>query len=290
LSLSGANAGDYALSLVGGDFVVARMLTTSSTTTTTTTTTTAPLPNFPGASASYPNGCIVRFGTSYYVFAGGRAFFVPPAELRALERLDHAVVVDAAHGAKAPTGAAPRAGTVVIAYRVNHATLYVAGTNGKFHGFASRSQFLAGGFDPAMVVTVPGLGGAPVAASSAGAAHITALSTKADGALVVSGHSYYVFAGERAFPVPTSADFARLRKADKASPLRGAIGSAEANASLADGVLLSVGPKGVYVSYRGELFPFRSMAQMSADGYGGTAVVPVPSTGGLDVVSPYSGS
>jgi hypothetical protein len=141
-----------------------------------------------------------------------------------------------------------------------------------------------------MITFVPSLGGAPVAASTAGAADMTALSTRADGALVVSGHSYYVFAGGRAIPVPTAADFAGLRRVDKAKPLSGVISSAETDAPLADGVLLSVDPKGLFVSYGGELFPFRSRGQIFFDGYGGTAVVPVPNTVGLTVVDPYSGS
>ena len=47
---------------------------------------------------------------------------------------------------------------------------------------------------------------------------------------------------------------------------------------------------GVYASYQGELFRFKAMAQLFADGYGGTAAVPVPGTGALPVVYPYSGS
>ena len=162
--------------------------------------------------------------------------------------------------------------------------------NGELHGFTSLNQLLEDGFDPAMVVTVPGLGTAPVAASSAGAAHITALSTRADGALVASGHTYYVFAGGRALPVPTPADLATLRHTDTARPLVGTVGPADTGASMAGGVLLSVHTRGVYVSYRGEFFPFRSMAQISSDGYEGAAAVPVPGTGTLPVIYPYSGS
>jgi hypothetical protein len=45
----------------------------------------------------------------------------------------------------------------------------------------------------------------------------------------------------------------------------------------------------VYVSYQGVLYLFKAKAQVANDGYGGTAAVPVPGTGGLSVVSPYSG-
>ena len=51
------------------------------------------------------------------------------------------------------------------------------------------------------------------------------------------------------------------------------------------GVLLSVSP-GVYVTYQGADYPFKTMTQLANDGYAGTAGVPVPHTGGLPVVSP----
>ena len=45
----------------------------------------------------------------------------------------------------------------------------------------------------------------------------------------------------------------------------------------------------VYVGYAASLYPFKSMAQLVADGYGGTPSIAVPSTGGLEVVTFYSG-
>jgi hypothetical protein len=48
--------------------------------------------------------------------------------------------------------------------------------------------------------------------------------------------------------------------------------------------------KGIYVSYQGNLFPFKTMAQLTSDGYGGTAALPVPATWGLSVAYPYSGT
>lgn len=175
--------------------------------------------------------------------------------------------------------------------RVDHdPTIYVAGTNGELYGFASLRQFLGDGFDPALVVTVPSLGDLVLSTSTAGAAHINALSTRADGAIVVSGHTFYVFAGGRAFGVPTPAALAELRVTDTAKVLKGTVSSSETGASLADGVLLSCHANTVYVSYHGNLFPFKAMAQLTTDGYGGTAAVPVPGTGGLPVAYPYSGS
>ena len=56
---------------------------------------------------------------------------------------------------------------------------------------------------------------------------------------------------------------------------------------MANGVVLSVaGP--VYVSYLGELYPFKTTKQLDNTGYGGTPAVPAPHTGGLTVVFPYS--
>jgi hypothetical protein len=46
----------------------------------------------------------------------------------------------------------------------------------------------------------------------------------------------------------------------------------------------------VYVSYPGALYPFKSMAQLVADGYAGTAGVPVPGAGGLGIVATYTGT
>ncbi len=54
------------------------------------------------------------------------------------------------------------------------------------------------------------------------------------------------------------------------------------------GALLSA-PGKVYVSYQGDLYLFKTMAQLADDGYGGTAAVPVAGTGGVSVVSSYSG-
>jgi hypothetical protein len=176
-------------------------------------------------------------------------------------------------------------------YPVDHdPTIYVAGTNGELYGFASLHQFLGAGFDPALVVTVPSLGDLVLSTSSAAVAHINALSTRADGAVVVSGHTFYVFAGGRAFGVPTPAALAELQRTDTAEVLEGTVSSSETGASLADGVLLSVHANGVYVSYQGDVFPFEAMAQLPSDSYGGTAAVPVPGTGGLPVAYSYSGS
>jgi hypothetical protein len=129
-----------------------------------------------------------------------------------------------------------------------------------------------------------------VSATSAGAAHITALSAHPDGALAVSAGTYYVFAGGRAFGVPTPAVLARLRQTDTETPLAGAVAPGETGAPVVGGVLLSVHFEGVFATYQGELFQFKTMGQLMKDGYGGTAAVPVPGTEGFPAPYPYSGS
>ena len=52
-------------------------------------------------------------------------------------------------------------------------------------------------------------------------------------------------------------------------------------------MLSALGP--VYAAYQGSLYGFRSMAQLGANGYAGTAAVVIPSTGGLHI-QPYSGN
>jgi 6-phosphogluconolactonase len=261
---------------------------------TTTTTTTAPAssapPDFPGACESYPNGAIVRFSGSYYVFAGGRAFAISPSELPALQAVDHAVPVDAATGAGPPTNVQLRTGTLLTTNDVDHdPTIYVAASNGELYGFASFHQFQIGGFDPALVITVPSVAGLPLSASSVGAAALTGLLTRSDGAIVASGGTYYVFAGGHAFAVPDPAALAEIRATDTATPLTGVVDDPGTGAATANGALLSLRPQGVFVSYQGELFPFGSMAQLFADGYGGTAAVPA-AVGASVVAYPYSGS
>jgi hypothetical protein len=246
---------------------------------------------FPGASLSYPNGAIVSFSARDFVFAGGHAFQVQGSSaLAALQKVDHAQVETAPAGASPPMGPL-RPGTLLFTRPVDGtATIYVAGNDGELHGFATPRQFLGDGYDPALVVTVPSLGQLPVGASAGsegGAAD--ALSNSADGALVVSSGTYYVFAGGRAFGIPTTAKLAIVRKTDKARALKGRVSSAQRSAVLTGGELLSISGT-VYVSYQGDLFAFKSLARLRASGYGGTAAITLPDTAGLPVVIGYSGS
>jgi hypothetical protein len=250
----------------------------------------SPVVQFPSASISYPNGAIVSFSGTDYVFAGGRAFKVQStAALSALEKVDHARPQPAPSASIPPSGTA-RAGTLLSTRPVNGAaTLYVVGSDGELHGFATPKQFIGDGYDPALVVTVPSVSGLSIgpSAGSQGSAG-NALATAADGAIVVSSGTYYVLAGGRAFAVPGPSKLAAVQRSDKAQVLSGDVPPSLTSAGVASGVLLSAsGP--VYVTYRGQLFIFKSPAQLSSDGYGGTAAVPVPGTGGLPVVVGYAG-
>ncbi len=260
-------------------------------TTSSTTTTTAPPSSkpFPDANVSYPNGALITFGSTTYVFAGGRAFQISSAsDLAAVQKVDPAKVLAAPGGASPPTGTVPRSGVLVFTKPVNgNDTIYVVGTDGELHGFATPAQFGNDGYSGSLVVTVPSLGGLTVG-STAGTS-LTSLATKADGAMVNSSGTYYTFAGGKAFGIPTPAALVAVQKVNHAETIQGSLPSGATTAAIASGVLLSVaGP--VYVSYQGQVYPFKTMAQLANAGYGGTAAVQTPHTGGLTVVFPYSGS
>jgi hypothetical protein len=238
---------------------------------------------------SFPNGAIVRFGANTYVFAGGHAFVATPSELGALQNVDRAAVLNAPVGVNAPTPAVTRTGTLLTTKAVNaKPTIYVVGTDGELHGFSTYAQFARDGYDAALVVTVPSISGlsngSTVGVAGAG---VTALATRADGAIVESGRTFYVFAGGRAFGIAKESELIAVRKADNAAVLRGTIGQSQTAAAIASGALLSA-PGTVYVSYEGAVYPFKTEAQFSTDGYSGTAAVPVPGTGTVPVQFPYS--
>jgi hypothetical protein len=120
-------------------------------------------PAFPNASVTYPDGAIVNFGGTYYLFAGGHPFGIPTlAVLASIQVIDHATVLTAATGATPPV-TSPLLGTTIIVY--NNPTIYVVGTSG-LNGFATPAQFLGDGYDPADVITVPNFGGLSVGATA----------------------------------------------------------------------------------------------------------------------------
>ena len=119
-----------------------------------------------------------------------------------------------------------------------NATIYVIGVDGELHPFATPTQFLRDGYNGALVITVPNLGGLTVG-SNAGTT-LTALVTRADGAIVNSSGTFYTFAGGRAFGIPTPAALQEVRKTNSAVELQGSVPSADTGAPIADGVVLSV--------------------------------------------------
>ncbi len=246
---------------------------------------------FPHALITYPNGSIIKFSGQDYVLAGGHAFEITSSKfLAALQKVDRAAVVPAAAGAKAPSGT-PRQGTLLFTRAVNGAaTIYVVGTDGELHGFVSPTQFKHDGYDPALVVTVPSLSGLKIGRSvgSVGAAG-DAFGTSSDGAIIESSGKYYVFAGGRAFLIPSSGELSSLRRIDKAQVLSGRVTRAQLGAGIASGVEVSASGR-VYVTYQGSLYAFKSLTQLRMDGYGGTAAVQVPGAAVLPLVAGYSGS
>ncbi len=249
------------------------------------------LPAFPDANVTYPNGSIVEFSGANYVFAGGHPFAVTtPHVLYELQAVDGARIVPAVAGAAVPT-AAPRPGTVITTFAINgNAPLYVVGTDGQLHAFSTLKQALGDGYDPSVVVNVPTLGGLTVGATAdVDGSAVEALSTSADGALVDSSNAYYVFDGDRAFPIPTPVALSTVEKSDPADILSGTVGASQTGATFTTGALLTVNGI-IYVGEAGDLFPFATLKQFIADGYGGTPSIVSPNLGGLTVVTNYTGS
>ena len=248
---------------------------------------------FPDANVTYPNGAIVDFSGTMYVFAGGHAFGVPtPKVLNAVKAVDPATVVKAATGAKVPTTSL-RSGILVTTNAVNGTpTIYVMGTDGDLHGFSTPAQLLSDGYNAALNVTVPNLAGLTIGTTvgQAGSA-VTALATAADGALINSSGTIYVLAGGRAFGIPGPKALAGIRLTDKATVQAGTVSTTLTSQTLTNGVIVTAN-KVVYVTYNGYLWPFKTMEQLQADGYGGTASVPVvfTSSNTPGMVTAYTGS
>jgi hypothetical protein len=251
---------------------------------------TSTVPVFPVSNTTYPNAAIVNFSGTYYVFAGGHAFGCPtPAQLIGVQAVDHAVVQTAAVGTSVPNST-PRPGTLIHVY--NSATIYVVGTDGDLHGFATPTQFLQDGYDSALVITVPTLGGLTVSTSTVGSlgSAANALATSSDGAIINNSGTFYLFAGGRAFGIATPTQLMAVQAGNYTSTvLSGSISSAAMSATIANGVIVTLNGT-VYISNNGMLFAFKSMAQLTADGYGGTPSIILPNAGALTLVTSYTGS
>jgi hypothetical protein len=252
---------------------------------------------FPKANVTFPNSALINFAGTIYVFAGGHAFGIPtPTVLNKIRAVNPAVVLNAAAGTVVPVVTA-RSGTLISMYAVNgNPTIYVVGNDGELHGFSTPKQYKAAGYDTALNTTVNNAGGLTIG-STVGVlgANSTALATSSDGAIVDSSGTYYTFGGGRALGIPTPARLNLITAHNNATILTGTVSTAQKQATVASGVLLSVGSTTggaatVYVSFNGNAFPFKTLTQLKNDGYGGTPAVQAPNTGGLPVVPTYTGS
>jgi hypothetical protein len=262
---------------------------------------------FPRANSSLPNGALINFAGTIYVFAGGHGFGIPtPTVLNKIRAVDPAVPLNAVAGAVPPTAGA-RSGTLISTYAVNgNATIYVVGTDGDVHGFSTPKQLISYGYDTRINVTTNTLGGMTVGSTEGqlGAAKGNAYATASDGAIIDSSGTYFTFVGGRAFGIPTPARLAQITgfytHNGRAVPtvLTGTISTTQTGAAVASGVLPSVSPAPtssvtnatVYVTFVGNVFPFKTQNQLKNDGYSGTAAVPAVNTGGLPVVLTYTSS
>ena len=188
----------------------------------------------------------------------------------------------ASAGAKPPSGT-PRAGTLLFTRPVNGAaTVYVVGTDGELHGFATPKQFKNDGYDPALVVTVTSLGGPESARAPARPAP-----PAMPGYELRRRHRRFFrdvlrLRRRQGLPRLCAAEPAAFQKVDKAVVLSGRWARLRRTPASLRG--RTERTWGVYVSYQGKLYPFKSAGQLDADGYGGTAAVHVPGTAGLAVV------
>ena len=118
---------------------------------------------------------------------------------------------------------------------------------------------------------------------------VTALATMSNGAIVDSSGTYYVFAGGKAFGIPTPTKLAAIQLADTATPLSGTITSTQTGATPRQGTVVTLN-SAVWVASGVALFGFKAMAQLQKDGYGGTPSIAIPNTGKLSAVTSYTGS
>jgi flagellar basal body L-ring protein FlgH len=244
-------------------------------------------PAFPKASVTYPEGGIVDFGGTYYLFAGGHAFGIPTlAVLASIQVIDHAVVLTAATGATPPV-TSPLLGTEIIVY--NNPTIYVVGTSG-LNGFATPAQFLGDGYDPADVITVPNFGGLSVGATvgSVGTGD-NVIGTASNGALIDSSGEFFVVAGGRACGIPSLPALANVQAGDQATPLVGAVPSSWTTSVMENGTLVTVN-SAVFEADGGDLFELKAPSQLAADGLGGTPSLVLANYCGMPVVTSYTGS
>ena len=110
---------------------------------------------------------------------------------------------------------------------------------------------------------MPSLGGLKVSATSAGAAGLTAFRRAPTAPSSTRGAPTTSLPAARRLPA-TPAALATVQKADPAQVLQARLSAAETAAPVASGVLISVaGGQGVFVSYKGDVYPFKTIAQLA---------------------------
>ena len=79
---------------------------------------------------------------------------------------------------------------------------------------------------------------------------VTALATMSNGAIVDSSGTYYVFAGGKAFGIPTPTKLAAIQLDDTATPLSGTITSTQTGATPRQGTVVTLNKRGVGCQWR----------------------------------------
>ena len=229
----------------------------------------------PSAAVTYSNGALVQSGSQIDVIAGGYAFGIPSfSTYQTIAGMLGTTVVSGSF----PTATAPRAGTLI--QPVGSAGVWVVGTNGMIYQFSSASQLTSDGYSFMNVIPVPSAAGLTAGTG----VPPTAAVTTPDGALVQYGTTIYVYAGGTPFGIPTFANYQTIAAATGTMVVQGSGTTPVASSTTANGVLVQpLGTAGIWVTYNGSLYPFSTPAQLTSDGYSFNYVVPVPTTGSLNI-------
>ena len=237
-----------------------------------TTVATSASASAPTAATTYPNGAFVQSGGQIDVIAGGVGFGIPTFnDYQQIATSDSSAVVSGSF----PAGTAVRTGTLLKV--LGSPAIYVVGTNGEAYPFSTPTEFTSDGYSAMSVVNVPSLGSLTVGSGTAP----TAAVTTPDGALVQSGSTIYVYAGGKAFGIPTFADYQTIAAATGTQVVMGTVSNTAATSLTAGTLIQPIGAAGIWVSNGTSIYQFSTASQFASDGYNGANVVPVPNATGL---------
>ena len=226
----------------------------------------------PAATTTYPNGAFVQSGGQIDVIAGGVGFGIPTFnDYQQIATSDSSAVVSGSF----PAGTAVRTGTLLKV--LGSPAIYVVGTNGDAYAFSTPTEFTSDGYSAMSVVNVPNLGSLTTGSGAAP----TAAVTMPDGALVQSGSTIYVYAGGKAFGIPTFADYQTIAAATGTQVVMGTVSNMAATSLTAGTLIQPIGSAGIWVSDGTSIYQFSTASQFASDGYNGANVVPVPNATGL---------